>query len=83
MTKIQLDNLDPNGKRHFMVASMIVGISLSHITMIGRVYAKLATIGQLQKDDWFMLGALLGSYGVIACNFYGTVTTTSRKDISS
>ncbi len=65
-----------------MVASMIVGITLSHLTMIGRVYAKLATIGKLQKDDWFMLGALLGSYGVIGCNFYGMFASAAGKDIS-
>jgi hypothetical protein len=68
---VTLDKLDVAGKKHLVIAAVIIGAMLSHITWIGRVVAKYTSVGKLHTEDEFMLAALVLSCGMIWAEFYG------------
>ena len=68
---LELDNLGVSGKRTLVLVSTIVLLVLSHISYGLRLLAKKTTSGRLQWEDWLMGGALLFSYGIAVCQFYG------------
>lgn len=72
MTTLELDHLGVQGKRALVLVTTIVLIILSHVSCGLRVWAKLASAGRLQREDFFMGGALFFSYGTLICQFYGT-----------
>lgn len=68
---VQLDTFDVAGKKRLIIVAVIVGAVLSHVTCICRVMAKMISVGRLYSEDWFMLAALLMSYGIIFAEIYG------------
>lgn len=68
---ITIDSLGPEGKRHMVVATTVVGIVLSVVTFALRSWARLSVVRWLYREDWMMAAALLLSLGFVICNFYG------------
>lgn len=75
---ITIDSLDPEGKRRMVIATTVVGLVCSIVTMVLRVWARVSSIGRLYVEDWVMALALFLSFGFAICNFYGTVAPPDR-----
>ncbi|KAM3070163.1 hypothetical protein ACMFMG_003799 [Clarireedia jacksonii] len=65
------DHLNTSGKKALIISLTTVGIILSHLTTILRVYAKKVSIGHLQKEDWVMCAALIATYPNMIMEFWG------------
>lgn len=61
---IELDHFDVHQKQLYVIIATAVGLFLSHISTILRVWARLLNVKILGAEDWFMVTALLLSYGV-------------------
>lgn len=70
---IKIDSLGPEGKRRMVIATTVVGLVCSIVTLVLRVFARTSSIGRLYAEDWVMVLALFLSFGFAICNFYGTV----------
>lgn len=61
---IELDHFDVHQKQLYVIIATAVGLFLSHISTILRVWARLLNVKILGAEDWFMVTALLLRYGV-------------------
>ncbi|KAK3314843.1 hypothetical protein B0H66DRAFT_563779 [Apodospora peruviana] len=78
---VQLDHFDVQQKRQFVMASVVIGVLLSTISVVCRVWARLLVIKKLRREDWFMIAGLALSYGTVACMVYGlSITQTEDLD---
>ena len=76
---VELDHLDVEGKREFVISMVIIGLFLSHATFAGRIWAKISYSGKLHAEDWFMAAALLMTYSFAVCEFYGNQGQAPRE----
>lgn len=60
---IQLDHFDVHQKHLYVIIGTTIGLLMSHVSTILRVWAKLMTAKRLGAEDWLMISALLMSYG--------------------
>ncbi|KAM7190213.1 hypothetical protein V8F20_009835 [Naviculisporaceae sp. PSN 640] len=71
---VQLDNFSTEQKRHYVAATVAIGLVLSNVSFVLRVWARLVTVKKLGLEDWFMLAGLLLSYATAVCLIYGLTT---------
>jgi hypothetical protein len=76
---ITIDSLGPEGKRHMVVATTVVGLVLSVVTFALRSWARLSVVRRLYREDWVMAAALLLSLGFVICNFYGERSPIAQR----
>jgi len=67
----RIDQLNANQKREYVVAAVVVGLVLSTLSLVFRVWARIAVIRKLRPEDWTMIAGLVFSYGAIATLLYG------------
>ena len=67
----QPDNFETQQKRQALVASVVVGLLLSDVSLALRLWARLRILKRLRKEDWFMIVGLFLSYGTAVCLLYG------------
>ncbi|KAK3998147.1 hypothetical protein QBC44DRAFT_386457 [Cladorrhinum sp. PSN332] len=68
---VQLDNFTTEQKQQYIIATTSIGLVLSTVSMVARVFARLRTINGLRQEDWCMAAGLLLSYGTAICLLYG------------
>ncbi|KAK0666035.1 hypothetical protein QBC41DRAFT_281704 [Cercophora samala] len=68
---VQLDSFNTQQKQQYILATVIIGLVLSTVSHVARIYARLKIIKQLRTEDWCMTGGLILSYGTVACLLYG------------
>lgn len=64
-------NLTIEQRRQYVIASVSIGIILSTVSLIARLWARLLIINRLRVEDWLMVIGTLISYGTAACMLYG------------
>ena len=67
----QPDNFETQHKRQALVASVVIGLLLSNVSLALRLWARLRILKRLRKEDWFMIVGLFLSYGTAVCLLYG------------
>ncbi|KAK4162895.1 hypothetical protein QBC43DRAFT_290435 [Cladorrhinum sp. PSN259] len=68
---VQLDNFTTEQKQQYIIATTSIGLVLSTVSMVARLFARLRTINGLREEDWCMAAGLLLSYGTAICLLYG------------
>ncbi|KAK0744623.1 hypothetical protein B0T21DRAFT_325414 [Apiosordaria backusii] len=68
---VQLDNFTTQQKQQYILATVTIGLVLSTLSYVARIYARLKIIRELRREDWCMMGGLILSYGTVACLLYG------------
>ncbi|KXX78204.1 hypothetical protein MMYC01_205061 [Madurella mycetomatis] len=67
------DNFTIEQRQQYVVASMSIGIILSTVTLIARVWARELIIHRLRIEDWLMVAGTILSYGTAICMLWGMV----------
>lgn len=65
------DDFSTDQKREYVVAVVVVGLVLSTLSTLLRVWARIVVIRKLRNEDWCMIAGLVFSYGPIAALLYG------------
>ncbi|KAK4459859.1 hypothetical protein QBC42DRAFT_334111, partial [Cladorrhinum samala] len=68
---VQLDHFSTEQKHQYIIASTSIGLALSTVSMVARLFARLRTVSGLREEDWIMTAALVLSYGTAICLLYG------------
>lgn len=68
---LELDHFDVHQKQLYVIIGTTIGLVLSNVTTVLRVWAKLMVVKTLQREDWFMISGLFLSFGIAASLFYG------------
>ncbi|KAK4221230.1 hypothetical protein QBC38DRAFT_513670 [Podospora fimiseda] len=68
---VQLDNFTTEQKQKYIIATTSIGLVLSTVSMVARIFARLRTINGVRQEDWCMVVGLLLSYGTAICLLYG------------
>ena len=68
---VRLDNFTPEQKRQYVVATLVIGLVLSTLTLVLRIWARIVVIKKLRLEDWFMIAGLILSYGAVALTLWG------------
>lgn len=67
------DNFTVEQRQQYVVASMSIGIILSTVTLVARLWARQLVIHRLRIEDWLMVAGTVLSYGTAICMLWGMV----------
>ncbi|KAK0643963.1 hypothetical protein B0T16DRAFT_494887 [Cercophora newfieldiana] len=67
----EIDQLSVGRKREHVIAAIVVGLVLSTLSTVLRVWARVIVINRLKREDWIMIAGLVFSYGALASLLYG------------
>ncbi|KAK3395066.1 hypothetical protein B0H63DRAFT_63849 [Podospora didyma] len=71
---VKLDHFTPDQKRQYVVATIVIGLLLSTLTLVLRIWARIVIIKRLRLEDWFMIAGVILSYGAVALTLWGLST---------
>ncbi|GAB1316449.1 hypothetical protein MFIFM68171_06659 [Madurella fahalii] len=77
------DNFSTEQRRDYVIASMSIGIILSTVTLVARLWARKSIINQLRIEDWLMVAGTILSYGTAICMLWGVLVTGLHIPFSS
>lgn len=67
---VSLDHFNVSQKQTYVVVAVTIGLVLSIVTYIARLYAKMTFNKRMYREDYWMGAALFFSCSVAACLFY-------------
>ncbi|KAK3384102.1 hypothetical protein B0T24DRAFT_646168 [Lasiosphaeria ovina] len=77
---VQLDNnFTPEQRRQYVVSAAIIGLVLSSVSLVARLWARYVIVKKLRLEDWFMIAGLLLSYGTVGLMFWGQSIWIQQK----